>query len=219
MSRVEKRKNIGLRSRLNRTTAFTTIAMLIASTALANPQGGTVVEGSATIVQETVDKLVINQTTGNAVIDWQSFSIGANEHTHFNQPSSTSHTLNRVTGSQVSQILGKLTANGRVTLVNPNGVFFGQNSTVDVSALIASTHNITNSDFMADRLNFTIAGNPNATVINEGLINVQDGGLVALVAPSVGNSGLIQARLGKIVLAASAQEPPLKLGYPRHFRY
>ncbi|MDH4318038.1 MAG: hypothetical protein OEV64_06580 [Desulfobulbaceae bacterium] len=56
---------------------------------------------------------------------------------------------------------------------------------------------------MAGKLNFTIPGNPGAQIINQGKITVQEGGMVALVAPSVQNSGLITARLGKVALASA----------------
>ena len=115
--------------------------------AYANPQGGQVVAGSATIVQQTPTKIGITQTTDKAIIDWQSYSIGANEHVQYYQPSAASVTLNRVVGADPSQILGRLTANGQVFLVNPNGIYFGKNAQIDVAGLVASTHNIRNEDF------------------------------------------------------------------------
>ena len=167
----------------------------------ANPQGGVVSAGQAAITQSGKE-LDVNQTSDKAVIDWRSFNINADELTVFHQPSSSSMTLNRVGDVNPSQILGLLTANGQVVLVNPNGVFFGPNSTVDVSGLVASTANITNGDFMAGNLNFSQAGNPNASIINEGTITAQDAGLVGFVAPSVVNNGVINARLGKVQLSS-----------------
>ena len=171
--------------------------------AYANPQGGQVVAGSATIVQETATKVGITQTTDKAIIDWQKYSIGANEHVQYYQPSAASVTLNRVVGQDPSQILGRLTANGQVFLVNPNGIFFGKNAQIDVAGLVASTHNIRNEDFLAGRNNFNIPGNPGAAVINEGTIRIADTGIAAFVAPSVANRGVIAARLGKVMLASA----------------
>ena len=45
--------------------------------------------------------------------------------------------------------------------------------------------------------------NPNAAVVNAGTITVAEKGLAALVAPHVVNSGVIQARLGRVVLAGA----------------
>lgn len=169
--------------------------------AIANPEGGVVVAGSATISSSN-KKLDVYQHSNKAVIDWRSFSIGIDEHTQFHQPSSSAMVLNRVVGDLPSHILGKLTANGNVFLVNPNGVFFGNNAQVDVNGLVASTSNISNADFMAGKLNFTQPSLPNATIINNGLITAQDAGLVGLVAPNVINNGVITARLGRVNLAS-----------------
>jgi filamentous hemagglutinin family protein len=171
--------------------------------AYANPQGGQIVAGSATIVQETAAKVGITQTTDKAIIDWQKYSIGASEHVQYYQPSAASVTLNRVVGQDPSQILGRLTANGQVFLVNPNGIFFGKNAQIDVAGLVASTHNIRNEDFLAGKYNFNIPGNPGAAVINEGNIRIADTGIAAFVAPSVANRGVIAARLGKVMLASA----------------
>lgn len=176
---------------------------LPAGIAVANPQGGQVVAGNATIVNESANKVGITQTTNRAIIDWQRFSIGATEQVQFYQPSASSVILNRVVGQDPSKILGSLTANGQVFLVNPNGIFFGRNAQIDVAGLVASTHNIKNEDFMAGRYVFNIPGNPKASVINEGTIRIADTGIAAFVAPSVANRGVIAARLGKVALASA----------------
>ena len=170
---------------------------------LANPTGGQVVAGNATIRQESATKVGITQTTDRAIIDWQKFSIGANEHVQYYQPSAASVTLNRVVGQDPSQILGRLTANGQVFLVNPNGIYFGKNAQIDVAGLVASTHNIRNEDFMAGKYLFNIPGKPGASVINEGQIRIADTGIAAFVAPSVANRGVIAAKLGKVALASA----------------
>lgn len=170
---------------------------------LANPTGGQVVAGNVTIRQESATKVGITQTTDKGIIDWQKFSIGAKEHVQFYQPSASSVTLNRVVGQDPSQILGRLSANGQIFLINPNGIFFGKNAQIDVAGLVASTHNIRNEDFLAGRYNFNIPGKPGAAVINEGNIRIADTGIAAFVAPSVANRGVIVARLGKVALAAA----------------
>ncbi|RJX29058.1 MAG: filamentous hemagglutinin N-terminal domain-containing protein, partial [Desulfurivibrio sp.] len=169
---------------------------------LALPQNGRVAAGSASMVYSP-SRLEINQATDKAVIDWRSFNIATGEHTRFNQPSASAIALNRVSGGDPSSILGTLTANGRVMLVNPNGIFFGPGSRVDAGGLVATTADIANEDFLAGNLRFAIPSPvPNASVINQGTITVHEAGLAALVAPTVANSGVIQARLGKVALAA-----------------
>ncbi len=169
--------------------------------ALANPDGGIVAAGGATI-SATGPKLDIHQSTDKAIIDWRSFDIQSLEWTEFHQPSSASITLNRVNAADPSRIDGKLTANGHVVIVNPNGVFFGSNSRIDVGSLTATTANIDNNDFMAGRMEFKEPGSVNAKIVNEGMMTIREAGLASFVAPQVQNHGLIHAKLGKVHLAS-----------------
>ncbi len=178
------------------------MAIACAGTVQAAPQGGVVQAGAATITKTSATRTDIVQASDRAVINWQGFSIGAGELVNFQQPSASSAILNRVVGVDPSVILGRLTANGQVFIVNPNGVFFGQNSRLDVGSLVATTANISNSNFMAGRLSFDEVINRRATVINEGMITAADGGLVALIAPGVSNQGVIRANLGRVALAS-----------------
>ncbi|MBF0560979.1 MAG: filamentous hemagglutinin N-terminal domain-containing protein, partial [Alphaproteobacteria bacterium] len=179
------------------------LLVLGAGPVLALPQGGTVAGGAATIVQTTPKTLTINQSTQNAILNWQSFNIAPNETTRFKQPSASSFTLNRITGGDPAKILGTLSANGGIMIVDPNGVIFGPGSRVDVNRIVASTADIKNKDFMAGNYNFATPGNINAIIVNQGNVTVADSGLAAFVAPGVANSGVIVARLGKVSLASA----------------
>ena len=173
------------------------------SPAFANPLGGNVVGGSATIQGQGTANTTINQTSDRTIINWNTFNIGAGETTRFNQPGASSIALNRVTGNLgASQIYGTLTANGRVFLVNPNGILFGGGAVIDTAGFLATTNDIKNDDFMAGRMNFTIPGNPSASIVNLGTITAHSGGIAALVAPGVRNAGTITADLGKVALAS-----------------
>jgi filamentous hemagglutinin family protein len=171
------------------------------SMVFALPTGGTVQAGSATINQPTSEQMIIQQTTDKAVIDWQEFGIGSAEHVDF-QLSQGGVTLNRVTGNDVSQIFGKLTSNGDLWLINPNGILFGATAQVDVRGLLATTSDISNADFLSSNYNFGVPSSLSSTVVNQGSITAAEGGLVALVAPGVQNMGIITARLGKVSLAS-----------------
>ena len=166
------------------------------------PTGGTIVGGTASITQPSANKLQINQTTDKAIIDWRTYSIGSQAWVNYTMPGAGSVSLNRVTGADASYIMGKLSANGTVMLINPNGIVFGKGSVVDVAGLVATTANISNSDFMAGRMKFTQPGKPGATVVNEGDITIRDAGIAAFVAPGVANRGTITANLGTVSLAA-----------------
>ena len=194
------------KNRHRKAVKIAAFAVLLSTTALhapaqANPQGGQVVGGAASI-HETGKKLDVHQQSHRAVIDWQRFDIDVDEHTQFYQPSSTSIILNRVKSADPSRILGKLIANGNVVLSNPSGVFFGRDAVVDVNGLVATSADIATDTFMGGGNEFNIPGHPNAAIVNTGTITAKKAGLVGLVAPNVINSGVIEARLGRVQLAA-----------------
>src|ERR1700685_334289 len=90
--------------------------------ALANPTGGQVAAGQASIATPSANGMVITQSSQSAIINWQQFNIGAGQYVQFLQPSSSSVVLNRVIGGGATSILGNLHGNGQVFLVNTNGV-------------------------------------------------------------------------------------------------
>jgi filamentous hemagglutinin family protein len=168
-------------------------------TAQANPIGGTVAAGQASFA--TAGNTLNVTNTPGTIINWQGFSIGANEITHFVQQSASSAVLNRVISNNPSSILGTLQSNGRVFLINPGGIVFGAGATVDVAGMVASTLNLSNADFLAGRNHFTqVPGSAN--VSNAGNITAQNGGQIYLIAPDVENTGVITAPNGEILLAA-----------------
>lgn len=170
------------------------------ATAYALPEGGQVAAGQAAITTAG-NTMTIAQQTAQAIINWQNFGIGSGEAVHINQPNSQAILLNRVVGSNPSEIFGQLTANGQVILVNPNGVFFRPGSSVDVGGLTASTLNIANEDFLKGQLRF--AGDSQNPVINAGTITAQNG-YVNLLAKEVVNEGIIAAQTGSVNLAAGS---------------
>ena len=179
------------------------LQLFLPSLVVALPSDGNVVGGHATIQQVNPHQLDIQQTTDKAILNWKSFSIAGNESVHFMQPSVSSIALNRVIGTDPSVILGHLQSNGRIFLLNPNGILFGAGAQIDVGGLLATTLQIRNDDFMAGR--YLFAQDPLKglhTVINRGTIHVSDHGFVFLAAPGVSNEGLIVATLGQVVLGS-----------------
>ncbi len=155
-------------------------------------------------VSQSGSSTTITQSSSKAIINWQSFSIGASESVQFAQPGRSAVTLNRVQGPQSSQIFGSLSANGQIFLVNPNGVLFGAGASVNVGGLVATTSDISDQNFMSGRYAFDKpSANPNASVINQGAINIAPGGYAALSAAAVQNSGTIEAKLGTVVLGGA----------------
>ena len=184
-------------------TSFLVLSLCLSSVPVyANPEGGVVASGSATISAIDSKTLEISQTTQKAIIDWSKFNIAADELTRFIQPNSGSITLNRVHDINPSYIAGRMEANGRVVLINPNGVFFSSTAQIDVQGLVASSADIDNDAFMSGSGAFDRAGSSSAQIINEGQITAREAGLVGFVAPYVENRGQITARLGAVSLAA-----------------
>lgn len=173
----------------------------VSSVVLANPTGGVVVNGAASIANNG-NTLTITNTPGT-VLNWQQFNIDKGQTTQFIQQSAQSTVLNRVVGNNPSQILGTLRSNGQVFLINPFGIMFGVGSVVDVNGLIASTLNISNADFLMGRLNF--AGGNGTAVDNRGSITTPLGGRVYLIGNNVANQGVITSPQGHVLLAAGSQ--------------
>src|SRR5688572_9361805 len=182
------------------------VAAILASatpSARALPVGGEVVAGQGEITQ-SAGALVVDQTTSRLAIDWTSFGIKGGESVTFRQPSAQSIALNRVLGQDPSAILGNLSSNGQVFLLNPNGILFGQGAQVNAGGLLASTLQISVDDFLAGRFTFSGDGRT-SSVVNQGTLRARDGGYVALLAPQAINEGLITAHLGTAVLGAADQ--------------
>jgi filamentous hemagglutinin family protein len=168
----------------------------------ANPTGGQVTSGTASI--NTGPGIVtIQQATTSAIINWQDFSIATGETTRFQVPTSLSSTLNRVTGGNISNIYGTLQSNGRVFLINPNGVFIGPTGRIDTASFLASTLNLSDAQYLQNGdLNFS--GTSQAGITNQGKIRAKSGD-VYLIAAQVNNSGSISAKQGTVGLAAGTK--------------
>ncbi|MDA1048791.1 MAG: filamentous hemagglutinin N-terminal domain-containing protein, partial [Verrucomicrobia bacterium] len=163
------------------------------------PSGATVVHGTVDLQQQGNDALRILQGSQSAIVNWQSFDIGAGALVDIVQPNIDSALLSRIVGGNPSEILGSLNANGHLFLVNPNGIIFGKDSTVDVHALIASTLDIADSAFLSGNISFT--GDSEAAVINLGSINAES--FAALIGGKVSNAGSIISRGGDAALLAA----------------
>ncbi|MFL2928041.1 MAG: beta strand repeat-containing protein, partial [Opitutales bacterium] len=163
------------------------------------PTGSQVVSGGVNFEQTGADNLKIIQQTQSAIVNWESFDIGSSAFVDIVQPNIDSAMLSRVIGADPSQILGSLNANGHLYLINPNGIIFGKDSTVNVHALIASTLDIADSAFLSGNISFQ--GDSEAEVMNLGSINAKD--FAALIGGKVDNAGSISVPGGDAALLAA----------------
>lgn len=167
------------------------------------PGGEKVIGGDASFDRSDKNVLNIKQGSDRLLIEWhKGFNIGAKATTNFHQPGKDSIVVNRVVGKNddPTRILGNLNANGRVVILDRNGVIFGKGSRVDVGGLIASTGSISDKDFLKGAKSLTVENIADGKVTNAGQITIADAGLAAFVAPHVRNDGLIVARMGTVLM-------------------
>src|SRR6266567_2134984 len=147
------------------------------------------VEGITTI--SASNHMIVTQNQPQAIIDWSSFNIGSNAWTQFDQKGNKSWVaLNRIYDQNPTQIFGKLTADGKIYLINRNGILFGPGSQVNVHSLVASSLNITYDNFIKAVLKFQAdPGTTPGVVSNHGTITTDDLGSVFLLGPQVENYG------------------------------
>lgn len=185
-----------MKNRYSRALAMVVLAGT-AFSAVGNPDGGEVVEGSAEFIfGDDYLRILTGEIT---IIDWLNFNIEAGYTVEFLMPGVDSRVLNRITSGVPTEIMGNLLANGQVFIVNPAGVIFGQNAVVNVGALYAAAGNLANADFVAGVNRFTDA---RGIVENRGHLQ---GDLIALVGGRVANHGTISAPNGTVVMAAGEQ--------------
>ncbi|HHF5475354.1 TPA: filamentous hemagglutinin N-terminal domain-containing protein [Haemophilus influenzae] len=182
------------------------------------PQNHNVVVGEATF-STAGNKMTINQSSHTTQIEWHSFDIGKDKEVEFKQPDSNSVAYNRVTGGNASQIQGKLTANGKVYLANPNGVIITQGAEINVAGLLATTKDLEqiSENGNGNSYQFTRKTKDGQVltegqllkdgqvvkegqVINEGKITAKD--FVVLNGDEVINKGEIDATNGKVYLSS-----------------
>ncbi|MDB5940012.1 MAG: putative bpaA, partial [Polaromonas sp.] len=178
--------------------------------ALAGPVGGQVVGGSASI-SSGASLTTINQLSNRAIINWQGFGVDKGQTVQFIQPGASAAILNRVTGGLPSHIDGSLLANGRVFLVNPNGIVVGANGLVNVNGgFVASTQNVGNDAFMAGgALNFSGAQDGSIQVL--GQID-SAGGPITLIAPKTSIAAGASLKAGEAIQLIAASQVSLSNG-------
>ncbi|WP_199237588.1 filamentous hemagglutinin N-terminal domain-containing protein, partial [Azospirillum sp. TSH64] len=189
-----------------RVLLFSTVAILPTSAVLAQTAPMLPVEGAFVAGRGGISRsgatMTVDQTTARGIIEWKDFSIGQGATVQVNNGAGA--TLNRVTGGNLSQILGTLKATGSLYLINPQGVVIGDSGVVVTGgSFVASTMDVLNEHFMAGG-SLVFRGDSNATVTNLGKIS-STGGDVVLIAREVVNSGRISAPKGTAALASGTE--------------
>lgn len=168
---------------------------------MANPQNPVVISGAANFSNTNPSTLCID-AQDKTIINWGSFSIGKGELTAFLQPNSSATVLNRVTGVDLTSILGTLKGNGNVYLLNPNGILIGKGAIVDTAGFLASTLDVLDSDFIEGK-DLAFFGNTKNGVVNLGTIQTSVGDII-LLGHNVDNQGSLSANLGAVRIGAGS---------------
>jgi len=150
-----------------------------------NPTGPLVVAGEAKFEGSECLKI---EAADRTIIHWSDFSISQGETVKFIQPSSEAAVLNRVVDALPSRLLGQMSGNGRVVLVNPNGILVGKQGQIDTASFVASTLDVHNQSFL-DNGELACREISWGMVVNEGEIR---GSEVILMGFEVQNNGTIQ---------------------------
>ena len=190
------------------TASFTaSVSQAAGPAATALPTGASVNSGNVAISSTSSSSaatMTITQASDKASVNWQSFNIGSAARVNVQQNSANSVLLNRVVGNDPSQIFGKLSANGQVILINPNGIVFGSGGSVSASAFTASTFGVSEQDFASGKYKYNRSASTAGITIEEGatLNATAPGGYIALIGASVDNQGRISTQQGAVVMAA-----------------
>ncbi|MGH2613340.1 MAG: filamentous hemagglutinin N-terminal domain-containing protein, partial [Rhabdochlamydiaceae bacterium] len=177
--------------------------LLSCSLAWTQPSQPHLTEGDAnfySVDSQTLDIQVAHRTK----IEWNEFSIAQGETTRFIQPAPNSVVINQVTGLHSSDILGTLTANGQVYLINPHGIFIGPDALIQTAGFMATTFDQLTLDEGDIPLHFK--GDSRAAITHLGQIKTA-GGQVTLVAAHIENLGTIE---GQNITVVSAPEVWIK---------
>jgi len=181
----------------------------------ANAPSSWVSSGQATATQAG-NTLTVMQSSANAVLNWRSFNISSDGAVTFQQPNAAAVALNQIFQSDPSKILGALSSNGSLYLINQNGIIFGSGAKVNVGSLLASSLNLTPTALAgilqaglkaqpAFASTLDAQGNPLSgpvQVASGATLQAANGGQIMLFAPQVSNSGVIRADGGQVILAA-----------------
>jgi filamentous hemagglutinin family protein len=168
------------------------------------PSGGHFVAGTGSISGNSTS-LTINQSSNRGVINWNSFSIGSGNHVSI--MNGTGATLNRVTGGNLSSILGTLSATGSVYLINPQGILIGRNGIVSTGGrFVASTLDADNTSFMNGGP-LTLSGSYTSThsIVNLGKISSSHSDVFLISNGSLVNGGTISAPNGTAELVVGGE--------------
>ncbi|MCZ6501755.1 MAG: filamentous hemagglutinin N-terminal domain-containing protein, partial [Gammaproteobacteria bacterium] len=180
--------------------------LLLAPLAIAGPEGGVVVSGEGSVTKVSLLETHIAQESQNLLMNFDSFDVAVDESVLITQPNAAAWFVGQIVGGSPTAIFGNITANGRIALVNPWGVIFGETASINAAGVFASSLGLNTEDlFAGDGATFQAAKGAGGYVVNHGLISASLGGEVTLLGETVTNTGVILATLGHVNLASGSR--------------
>jgi filamentous hemagglutinin family protein len=176
-----------------------------------------------TIVTPSGDRFTITggtQSGGNLFHSFQQFGLDRNQIANFQSNPTIQTILGRVVGGNASRIDGLIQVSGgnsNLYLINPSGIVFGSNASLNVPASFTAT-TANGIGFGSHWLNATGANNyatligtpqqlgfsslqPGA-ILNTGQLTVGSGQRLALIGGTVANTGSLSAPNGEVTIAS-----------------
>lgn len=182
------------------------------------PTGGVVSSGNATILAPqptaTGQLVQVNQTSAQATYKWNNgFNVAQGSEMRYNltikgQSCSSCESLNYIYDANPTVIQGRLTSNGKLYLVNANGILFDGTAQVNVNTLIASSLDISQSTF-DNGITSGLAGKADPTMVATMLLDLNG---QPIPAGQVVNYGTIRSvkvdgASGEVVADAKTGKP------------
>lgn len=168
-----------------------------------------------------VAKLTINQASNKGVVESFNLSVGSNAWVDVVAPTASSLTVLRAIGQDPSYIYGRITANDRLFVINPNGVYVGATGRVSAASVVMSALDL-RTDYVQDNYAklfsdahvvfsagpaaYGSTGSPVVEIEKDATLTATEGGGVMLIGDDgVRNAGGISVGAGgNITLVAGA---------------
>jgi filamentous hemagglutinin family protein len=192
-------------------------------------------DGTGTVVRQQGDRMDIQggtQSGANLFHSFQQFGLTSGQIANFLANPNIQNILSRVTGGEASIINGQIQVSGsnaNLYLMNPAGIVFGANASLNVPASFTATtasgiglngswfnaftaNDYTKLDGTPTHLAFTLASS--GAIVNQGTLAVPMGQSIQLVGGSIVNTGTLLAPAGAITIAAVPGEKLVRLSQP-----
>ncbi|NEQ39601.1 MAG: CHAT domain-containing protein [Okeania sp. SIO3I5] len=223
--------------------SLTALSLILGTLAAAPPTNSQPItpanDGTGTTINQNGNQFNIEGGTrsgANLFHSFDKFNVPTNQTANFLTTPDTRNILGRVTGGNASYVNGLIQViggNSNLFLMNPAGIIFGQNATLNIPASFSVTTatgiGFDNNNFWFQAMGtndysnlvgnhsgyrFNVS-NPGA-IVNEGNLTLNPGENLTLLGGIVINTGELSTAGGNITIAAVEGESILRISQPGH---